>query len=249
MGPMNYIPFSAEHFNPSPMTPEEFILIRRWINSFYRFTPDGWARYRVENDVLPEGEIWVDVKVANRALVYAHRDFTKYYLQRDNCIPDSDRWESYVRRVTRGVKRTIKYNNGANRYLQRERRLYYIVMKEFIEVQNHICALTGRKMAYTNGGNKHDRQCPDEASLDHIVSLSDGGRDILRNYAIVTREANSMKERHKQTDQFKYDPELLQSIHERVIPRIRKRVREEITGMDYRGRDRLSYLDEIGFFD
>jgi 5-methylcytosine-specific restriction endonuclease McrA len=50
-----------------------------------------------------------------------------------------------------------------------------------LEYQRYRCALTGRKLT------------PDEASLDHIVPVRDGGEHTIENAQILHRDVNRAK--------------------------------------------------------
>ena len=50
-----------------------------------------------------------------------------------------------------------------------------------LEHQNFRCALTGRKLT------------PQEASLDHIVPVRDGGQHVIENTQVLHRSVNKAK--------------------------------------------------------
>ncbi len=52
---------------------------------------------------------------------------------------------------------------------------------QLLEYQRYRCALTGRKLT------------PDEASLDHIVPVRDGGEHTIENAQILHRDVNRAK--------------------------------------------------------
>lgn len=62
-----------------------------------------------------------------------------------------------------------------------ERQITIPFLLRLLEKQSHQCAITGRTLT------------PDNCVLDHIVPLSDGGRNVRSNVQLVTQEANAAK--------------------------------------------------------
>ncbi len=52
---------------------------------------------------------------------------------------------------------------------------------QLLDFQNYRCALTGRSLT------------PDEASLDHVVPVRDGGEHVIENTQVLHRDVNRAK--------------------------------------------------------
>ena len=72
---------------------------------------------------------------------------------------------------------------------QRNRRT---ILQLRCEQQKWICPLCGRKMSIYDRSNGDDAR-PEEATLDHIIRLADGGTDLLTNIRAMCKRCNNTR--------------------------------------------------------